>query len=73
MTNPCQDPTPEQEAMYELHGEIAYLKEQLADAVRIAHAVRHKLEERGRPYEFRIGAAMLMLGDFLDQNSEANQ
>ena len=35
MTNPCQDPTPEQEAMHEKDCEIAYLKEQLAEAVRL--------------------------------------
>ena len=74
MTNPCQDPTPEQEAMYELHGEIAYLKEQLADAVKIISAVFEEFDFR---YDGLKDSGTLWMGEilaesreFLDQNDK---
>jgi hypothetical protein len=35
MTNPCQEPTPDQEKMHEMQGEIDYLREQLREAYAI--------------------------------------
>lgn len=44
MTNPCQDPTPEQEAIYERDCEIAALKEQIVEAYRIIEQFHHCLD-----------------------------
>ena len=61
--NQCQDPTPEQEAMYAKDCEIDYLKEQLAEAVRLlneVHSEYYLLDPSGET-EASIVA-------FLDQN-----
>jgi hypothetical protein len=41
MTNQTQDPTPDQEKMHEMQGEIDYLKEQISDAIVLLRDALH--------------------------------
>jgi len=73
MTNPCQDPTPEQEAIYSLNQDIAYLKEQLREVV----ALIKKIDDwSGTYYSDPIhqvtafGAIAVKVEAFIDQNAD---
>ena len=49
---------------------IARLKEQLAEAVRIAKVCQVGLSRQSRPYEFRISDTIDLLQAFIDQNTD---
>lgn len=67
MTNPCQDPTPEQEAMHELHCEIAALREQIVEAWRIISIAHDEIDGR---YDGCEDSSTLWMGELIDQSKE---
>jgi hypothetical protein len=67
MTNQCQDPTPEQEKMHEMQCEIDYLKEQLAEAMRLFIEAENHWDEYAYPERREF---LNQVAAFIDQNAD---
>jgi hypothetical protein len=68
MTNQCQDPTPDQERMHEMQGEIDYLREQLAEALKEIETTKNYLLRCRRGYHRNL--RLKEVKAFLSQNSD---
>jgi hypothetical protein len=68
--DPMNDPTPTQSAIHERDCEIARLRDELREAVRLAQETRKVLAERGRPYEWRLIDASDLLMQIIGQHAD---